>query len=445
MISTDPNSALDLATASLKYPASSMLTRFLYRLSEVNQPAADQLYAQALAVYGDRPMREFLYLQAYPFAWRDTLNTPIFVFYYDVPSNFVTSQSLQRRFVEILLRRSQEAVEGSVDQSDNYQDTSARWLPGPVHLLQGLIKLESQVRESLPDLLPALTQAREKILVSLPVENQKIFLQPGREVSTRPDQTFDEQVELAQKVPDMDERNELFASAILGSDKESLTKVLEALDEISDSNLRAHLLEWLYFRRAATAIKTREFKEAEKLTSRLEGREQRAYLYTELAKALLNTAMQTHAREVLDEGITEAKKAGASIFAARMLLTASNLYAKIDRSRSISILADAINCINRLEAPDFSGEPTLEKTPERKGRGGRYQGEYELRFYMPGLDPESAFRQLAKIDFDNALSLSNTLTDKFQRAISTLAIAEACLNLATDLHGATRIKSVFSA
>ena len=141
----------------------------------------------------------------------------------------------------------------------------------------------------------------------------------------------------------------------------------------------------------------------------------------------------SHAREVLDEAITEAKKAGVNIFAARTLLTASNLYAKIDLNLSISILGDAINCINRIESPDFSGEPSLEKTPERRGKGGRYQGEYLLWFYMPGLDPESAFREMAKIDFDNAFSLSSTLTDKFQRAMSTLALTEVCLG-----HGFTR-------
>ena len=56
-----------------------------------------------------------------------------------------------------------------------------------------------------------------------------------------------------------------------------------------------------------------------------------------------------------------------------------------------------------------------------------YQGEYLIWFYMPGLDPESAFREMAKIDFDNAFPMSSTLTDKFQRAMSTLAVAETCL------------------
>lgn len=117
-----------------------------------------------------------------------------------------------------------------------------------------------------------------------------------------------------------------------------------------------------------------------------------------------------------------------TIFAARALLTASNLYLKIDLNRSIAVLADAINCINRIESPDFfSDDQTLEKKPVRKSRGGRYAGEYSLRFYMPGLDPESAFREVAKIDFDTALSQSSGLTDKFQRAMSTLGLVDVCL------------------
>jgi hypothetical protein len=428
LIATDINAAFDLARASLNYPASSGLTRFLYRLAEVNQQAADQFYAQALGVYGDKPMREFLYLQAYPFAWRETLNTPV-VPNYQVPANFVVNQSLQRQFVQVLLRRAQQALEIPLDEGDTYRSSDVRLMPATVHLLLGLTRLEPQVSASLPDLLAPLTQAREKILVSISAETQRQLLQPGREISTTPDQTFDEKVELAQKEPDLNERDQLIAAAVFGSEKESLADVIQAIDKISDSNLRAQFLEWLYFHRATTAVKDKQFEEAEKLTSRVEGHEQRAFLHTEIAKGLLKRSdTQTHGREVLDEAITEAKKAGMTIFAARTLLTASTLYAKIELSRSISVLADAINCTNRIEAPDFfSNDQALEKTPERKGRGGQYAGEYVFHFYMPGLDPESAFREMAKIDFDTALSQSNALTDKFQRSISTLGLADVCL------------------
>ncbi len=46
---------------------------------------------------------------------------------------------------------------------------------------------------------------------------------------------------------------------------------------------------------------------------------------------------------------------------------------------------------------------------------------------MPGLDPESAFRELAKIDFNDALTQTSALNDKLDRAMSTFAVAEICL------------------
>jgi hypothetical protein len=412
----------------LNYPATSALIRFLYRFAEFNQPAADQFYAQALAIYGDKPMREFLYLQAYPFAWRETLNTP-FVPNYQVPAKFVTKESLQRRFIEVLLRRAQQAVEGPIDESDVYRSATVNLLPGKVHLLNGLIRLEPQIRTLLPDLTPALIEAREKILVSLSVETQKLLLQPGREVSTTPDTTFDERIEAGLKLPDIDERDEMIATAIFGSEKERLTDVIKAIDKVNNANLRSHLFEWFYFHRAITAIKEKRFEDAERLISRVEGHEQRAFLYAEMAEELLKgPETRTYAAQILDDSIAEAKKAGTTIFAARTLLTASSLYAKLDLSRSIGILGDATNYINRIEAPDFSSDDqALEKKPQRRGRGGAYRGEYVFRFYMPGLDPESAFREMAKIDFDTSLSQSSALTDKFQRAMSTLALAEVCL------------------
>lgn len=430
MISFDIGGALDLARVSLSYPASPMLTRFLYGLAAINQQAADQFYAQALAVYGEKPLREFLYLQAYPFAWRDTLNTPIFS-YYEVPPRFLTNQVLQRRFVQVLLHRAQQALELPLDEGDTYQNTNGIQMPGTVYLLQGLMRLEPQVRGSLPDLLAPLTQAREKLVVSLSVENQRLLMQPGREISTPPDQTFDERIESAQKVADVHERDELIATAVLSdaSKKESLASVIQAIDKISDSNLRAYFLEWLNFQRATIAIKDRRFEEAERLAAQIETEQERAYLHTEIAKGLLRSRdAQPHAQEVLEQAITEAKKAGKTLSAARTLLTASNLYTQIDLSRSISLLADAINCVNGIETPDFlSDGQALEKTPARKGKGGQYAGEYLLRFYMPGLDPESAFRELAKFDFDTALSQSSALADKPQRALSTIALAEVCL------------------
>ena len=429
LIATDNGAALDLARASLNYPASSELTRFLYKLWEINHQEADQFYVQALTTYAERPMRGFLYLQAYPFGWSELLNTPIFSFYPDMPGKFEPNQSLQRRFLETMLRRAQQALESPLDPADMYQDPTQGRLPGTVRILEGLVKLEPQVRASLPDLLPQLTDAREKILVSLSVEQQKLFLQPGREAAAKPRQTFEERIGAAQKTTDVYERDEMIATAVLGSENESLERVIETIDEISDPTLRAHLIEWHYFQRATAATQQKLFDEAERLAAKVDGKEIRAYLLNEIARALLTRGDgQTQAQELLEAAITDAKRAGVNIFAARALLTSSNLYAKIDLNRSIAVLGDAISSINRLDAPDFvSDDQALEKTPKRMAKGGRYKGEYRLRFYMPGLDPERAFREMAKMDFDTALAQSSALTDKYQRALSMLSIAEVCL------------------
>ena len=423
LISTDINTAVDLAKASLNYPASFVITAFLYKLAELNQQAADQFYEQALAVYADKPMREFLYLQAYPFAFSEGGDMPVFGFY-QVPANLVSNSSLQRRFVQILLRRAEQALEVPLDEGDNFN-----WFPGTGHIVQVLMRIEPQVRERLPDLLEAVVQAREKVFVSLPAEVQKNFVPPGRnDVSPSPTKTFDERIEMAEKTPNVNERDDHIVEAILSScEKAGLERLIRAADKISDSNLRGTLVEWLYFTRAREAATTKRFDEAERLVSKVEGREQRAFLRTEIAKGLLSTSeTQTHAREVLDEAITEANKAGTTIYAARTLLTASNLYTKIDLSRSISVLGDAVNCINHIEAPDFfdkASDQTLVKAIKRRSNPGRFV----IRFPMPGLDPENAFREMAKIDFDDALSQTSAFTDKFLRALTTLALADVCL------------------
>ena len=329
----------------------------------------------------------------------------------------------------MLLTRAQQALETPLDQGDTHRDPHGTQFPGAVHLLQGLMLLEPQIKASLPEFLAPIFEAREKVLVSLSIDNQNLLMEPGREVATTPEQTFDEQIESAQKVSDVNQRDELIATTVLNSaaDAKSLEGVIQAIDKLSDSDLRTRLLEWLYFRRATTAIKDGQFDKAERLAAQVEGDEQRAFLHVEIARGLLNRSeMQTHAREVLDVGIGEAKKAGVTIFAAHTLLTASHLYAKIDLNQAISVLTNAINCINRIESPDSSDNQTQVKMVERKGTSGQYP----LRFDMPGLDPESAIREMAKLDFDTCLYLSNTLTDKLQRAMSTFALADICLRQA---------------
>lgn len=48
-------------------------------------------------------------------------------------------------------------------------------------------------------------------------------------------------------------------------------------------------------------------------------------------------------------------------------------------------------------------------------------------FRTPGFDPENASREMARINFDDALSQVSSFTDKSLRSLTTLVLADFCL------------------
>jgi hypothetical protein len=409
--------AIDIARSSLRYPASFMLTRFLYAVAKADQNKADELYGQALSAYEDRPMREFLYLSTYPFGFSSSMDTPVFGYYGDViPAAFVPSRALQQFFIRTFLRRAQQAMEVPLDGADDYNG-----YPGLAHILEVLTKLEPQVSATLPELLTELTQTGERIRVSLPMDAQS-ELSRSSEAASR--STFVEVLENARTLMVGERRLQFEITTILGvATTEDLSTVLSAIDGISDIEVRELLRDWLYFNHAKTAITSKLFDDAERLASKINLPELRAYLHLGIASELL-TKQETHnrGRELLEQAITEAKKAPRTIGAARILLTASNAYVKTDLNRSLSVLAAALEITNQIETPDFQElDRSLIKEIRRKGF------RRQVRFYMPGLDPEKTFSELAKVDLDNAAVLTNSLNDKLQRAMAALAVAEVCL------------------
>lgn len=210
--------------------------------------------------------------------------------------------------------------------------------------------------------------------------------------------------------------------AVLGvSETEPLDRVLAVAEKISDSTVRRQLLDWIYFGRSRSAIKDKQFVEARRRASKVEALDQRAYLYSQIAEELLKTIDdQTQARELLEEVIAAAAQAPNTIVTARTLLAAAFLYTKVDMNRAVSVIGDAIKSINRLTAPDFS-RPVVTRKIE-----GKEFGAYAT-FQTPGFDPENALRALGKIDFDTAFYQVSSFEDKYLRALTTLTLAEQCL------------------
>jgi hypothetical protein len=419
LLTTDSATAVNIARTSFGYTATLLLPMFMYRLAEMNQTMADQFYQEALSAYSDKPMEEFLYLSAYPFGnTRDAGEMPGYTIY-RIPQTFTPNNSLQRLFVKTLLRRAQQAFETPSDAVDirNLTENAQIWL--------ALTRLQKQIQESLPDLAAAAEQARAN---GFNVQSQKSQNSVTNTISQqeRPKKTFDERVEAADKERSSDDRNRDLVFAITAAPQtEALDHVLGAADKIDDSKIKEDVLNWLYFNRAQLALNNKQLDDARRLAAKVSELDQRAYLYSEIAKEALNHAeSQQQAREILDEVFNAAGRApNNSMSTARTLLAVAYLYSKIDLGRAVSALGDAVKCINRIEAPDFSRQSVSRRIE------GKNFGTYAA-FQTPGFSPENVFREMAKLDLDGALYQANNLTNKSLRSLTTLALVESCMTSA---------------
>jgi hypothetical protein len=415
LLSSDEAAALNYGRYSLRYPATFYLSSFLYQLAARDKPAGDQFYQEALTAYANAPMERLLYLSSYPFGNdREAGEMPGYTIY-RVPDGFAPNPNLQRMFVQTVLRRAQEFI------NNPSEPVPSRRLSEPGQMLLALTRLDKQIRQSLPDLVPAVEAAKENLFAHLPQDAQHRVDQIVNS-DNAPKRTFDEQVEAALKNPNVDIRDQQLTFAITGdSGSVSLDAVLNAVDKISDSTLRQPLLNWLYFDRAQRAIKDQRLDEARRLAAKVEELDQRAYLYSRIAEeSLKQSPDQTQARDVLDEVVAAAAKAPNTPVTARALLGVAYLYTKIDMNRAVAVMADAVKCINRIEQPDFSRQFVTRKIE------GKTFGSY-TSFQTPGFSPESAFREIGKVDFDGMLNQATNFSDKSLRALTTLAVVEQCL------------------
>jgi len=418
MIKTDVAAGVSFAKASFQYPSSLYLSTFLYELSKVNLAAADQFYRDALTAYRAAPMDHFLYLSAYPFGNdREAGDMPGYTIY-RVPEGFTGDPGLQRLFVVTLLDRVDNSLDTPVDatSSNRVSDAGQMWL--------ALTRLDSKIQQLLPDLSADSQQAKDKLYALLsPASQRQVTSSIGRD--NHPKRSFDEQVEAAEKLSDVDRRDAGLTFAVTGASKdETVERVISVIDKISDSNIRGPLTNWFYFFRTQALIEKKDLVEARRLATRVTELDQRAYLFSRIAeKTLKENEDQTQVREMLNEIGEAAAKSPKTIVSARTSLALAYLYARLDINRGIEELGNAVKTINSLENPDFSMQTVPMKIE------GKTFGSYAM-YSTPGFNPETAFREIGKLDFDGTVTQASDLTEKSLRSLTTLAVVEPCLSVA---------------
>ena len=412
---TDPASAVMFARSSLRYPPVLQLPVFMYAVAKTNQAAADQFYGEALNAYRAVPMDQFLYLSSYPFGNTREAGEMLSYTNYRVPPGFTPNAALQRQFMQVLLARIEAALlEPPTVTVPNYRYTqhAQMWF--------ALTRLEKQVETNLPNLFDSVAQAKERLFALLNPAAQK-RANGVIDRDNAPKRSFDEQVEAAEKLTDVAQRDQGLAFAVTGASKDqTVERVLSVIDKISDSNVRGPLTNWFYYTRAQALLADKNFLEARRLASKVEELDMRAYLFTKIAEESLKEAEdQTESRQMLNEIADAISKAPKTINSARALLALAHLYTKLDVNRGVEELGNAVKTINVLENPDFTLQFTMIKIE------GKTFASY-ASYATPGFNPENAFREMGKVDFDGSLAQAAQLSDKSLRGLTTLSVIEPC-------------------
>jgi hypothetical protein len=237
-----------------------------------------------------------------------------------------------------------------------------------------------------------------------------------------PTPSLDEQVEAAEKQSKPALREQLLAFAVLHADEtEDIDRLIKIADKIDDVGLRQQIVNFVYFARAQSLIKQQKTAEARVLASRVEELDNRAYLYSAIAAEIMKQMqVDSEARALLEEVATATEKAPDSEIKVRALFGLAYLFAGIEPSRSIALLGDAVKSINHLEGKDLSRDYVIKKIE------GKSFGSY-VTLQMPGFSPENAFREVSRHDFDGTLYQTANFSDKLLRAMTTMALAEGCL------------------
>jgi hypothetical protein len=414
LLASDQATAISFAKSSLSYPAMLELPIFLYKLSDVSRVAADQFYQEALIAYAHAPMAQFLYLSSYPFGRNREVGEMPGWTYYAVPAGFKPNPLMQRLFMLTLFARARELVQNPVAP-----EPGTRWSEAS-QIFMALTRLEPEVATSLPDLSAAMQELKGTTSTLLSQQDQQ---RAGETMADPPPKkSFDEQVEAADKLADAARREGQIGMALLNvSDAESLEQIEAAAAKIDDLALRVKILSNVYFNRAQRALKEKKIDEARRLAAKVDELDQRAYLYAQIVtESIKQKKNDAQAREMLEEVLDAVAKAPNTEIKARAQVAVAYLYSTFDQSRAIAVLGEAVKTINRVESINLSSD-SVNKRIEGKAFG-RYT---TLR--TPGFSPETAFREIGKVDLDGTLYLASNLTDKSLRAMTTLALVEHCL------------------
>ncbi len=220
-----------------------------------------------------------------------------------------------------------------------------------------------------------------------------------------------------------DERDEIYADAVLNAMRKKDPRVEEFLNKIEDTDLRKRVRAFVDYEAVRDAIGEKDTATALKFArGDTLSPIQRAWTLTEVAR-LLSKSEPGRAAEILDEALVDAREHidPASPERVRALVAVATQMIQLDRARAWEVMLEIVKASNA--AKDFTGEDARV--------GARLQtknGVMSTSTTVSSFDLNDLFAKLAAEDLSRAVELAKAFDGESPRAVATLAVARYVLS-----------------
>ncbi len=429
LLEVDKKAAIELGGKAFISGIPQAAGYFFTMLAEKDRAAADQLYSMALERLknDNAPVPgQLLLLSAYPFGdnqvWISS-GQGVNMYKFPVPPNFKIDQALINRFFSVSFYVISRNVELDVAQ---LPDASARLGAA----LFAIRVIEPKVAQFQPKLLNSwlelgmrlsakvadikLRDGVEKDFQDIAKERQA---ETTRDLSDKAQQLLNE----AQKTTDPNRRDELYQDAAFEADLNSDTdKALNIADRISNVDLRRETKSWINFNAASRAINDNRLDEARYYANEVIAADERAYLFSEMARSSLGRNDKERAQILLEEALQNSSAADDTAEKLRALLVLASVYATIDQERSFQIISTAIVTANRILEYKPERARLVRKFESRSGKKSRVVVQQSQ-----DLDLGTVLSTLARKDFDRALVIAQSLENQSLRLMTLIAVSSS--------------------
>jgi hypothetical protein len=416
LLASDQKLALELAERALAQGIPSSIPSFLVQLAQRDRAAGDRFYLIAL----ERAAREMppapgqlLLLSAYPFGENrvyvsDGNSTNSYGF--QQIKDFIPNQAVIVRFLTVAGGILGRSLEVNPAQSPDLATTLNMALFASRLLDAKVAKYQPEMADEWKGLAGRLIAAAqentrtgvERTLQEMTQDAQRDAVRQGQ-ATADPDR-LKNLLDRADKSADFTEKDNLYRQAAFEAAQQGdYSQALSLAGKISDFDFKKAVLSWLNFDAATKATGEKRYDDAKRFAMEVPATDQRAYLFYQMASDAIKERDKVRAIELLEEAMKQASAADATKDKVRALLGIAHLYA-------------AIKTVNKVG--DYNTDQArLLRTIQFRGSTSTSVSTVE------GFDLGKTLATFARLDFERALGLAQSLDNKSVRYETVIAIA----------------------